>query len=116
KYGFILHCYVLMTNHYHLLIETPEKNLSKIMHHSSYSAYTGENDGLVRTTDLLAMFSKNTKVAKQKYKIFVESALGEKQESPMKKVYGGMIQGSVPFIKETLNRLEEGLLQRTETS
>lgn len=42
KYGFILHSYVLMTNHYHLLIETPEKNLSKIMHHinSSYTTYT----------------------------------------------------------------------------
>jgi REP element-mobilizing transposase RayT len=42
KYRFILHGYVLMTNHYHLLIETPEKNLSKIMHHinSSYTTYT----------------------------------------------------------------------------
>jgi putative transposase len=41
KYGFLIHCYVLMTNHYHLLIETPEKNLSKIMHHlnSSYTTY-----------------------------------------------------------------------------
>ena len=41
KYGFILHCYVLMTNHYHLLIETPEKNLSRIMHYlnSSYTTY-----------------------------------------------------------------------------
>ena len=176
KYGFILHCYVLMTNHYHLLIETPEKNLSRIMHylnssyttyinikrkrsghlfqgrykailvdrdsyllelskylhlnpvranmvarpeeypHSSYSAYIGESDGLVRTTDLLAMFSKDARVATQKYRIFVESALGEEQESPMKKVYGGMILGSVPFIKETLHRLEDELLQRTETS
>jgi putative transposase len=42
KYGFILHGYVLMTNHYHLIIETPEKNLSKIMHYvnSSYTTYT----------------------------------------------------------------------------
>ncbi|GAB7025467.1 REP-associated tyrosine transposase [Geotalea toluenoxydans] len=42
KYGFILHAYVLMTNHYHLIIETPQKNLSKIMHYinSSYTAYT----------------------------------------------------------------------------
>jgi len=31
KFGFILHGYVLMTNHYHLLIETPDKNLQKIM-------------------------------------------------------------------------------------
>jgi REP-associated tyrosine transposase len=42
KYGFILHGYVFMTNHYHLIIETPEKNLSKIMHYvnSSYTTYT----------------------------------------------------------------------------
>ena len=42
KFRFILHCYVLMTNHYHLLIETPEKNLQRVMHYinSSYSVYT----------------------------------------------------------------------------
>jgi putative transposase len=42
KHGFILHCYVFMTNHYHLIIETPERNLSRIMHHinSSYTTYT----------------------------------------------------------------------------
>ncbi|ABQ28074.1 REP-associated tyrosine transposase [Geotalea uraniireducens] len=176
KFGFVLHSYVLMTNHFHLLLETPEKNLSRIMHHlnssyttyinikrkrsghlfqgrykailvdrdnyllelsrylhlnpvranmverpeeylhSSYAAYTGESDGLVHTTDLLAMFSKDTKAAKQHYQKFVESTLEEKQESPTKKVYGGMILGSAPFIKEALNRLEEELLQRTETS
>jgi REP element-mobilizing transposase RayT len=31
KFGFIPHAYVLMTNHYHLIIETPEKNLSRTM-------------------------------------------------------------------------------------
>jgi putative transposase len=42
RFGFILHAYVLMTNHYHMIIETPEKNLSKIMHYinSSYTIYT----------------------------------------------------------------------------
>jgi putative transposase len=42
KYGLIIHCYVLMTNHYHLLIETPGKDLSKVMHYlnSSYTTYT----------------------------------------------------------------------------
>lgn len=176
KYGFILHCYVLMTNHYHLLIETPEGNLGKIMHflnssyttyinikrkrsghlfqgrykailvdkdsyllelsrylhlnpvraniaerpedypHSSYGAYIASNDGLVRTTSLLTMFSEDAVTAQQRYRTFVEGAIGEKQESPMKKVYGGMILGSVPFIKESLNRLGEEQIQRTETS
>ena len=42
KFHFVLHCYVLMPNHYHLLIETPKKNLHSIMHYlnSSYSTYT----------------------------------------------------------------------------
>lgn len=41
KYGFVLHGYVLMTNHYHLLIETPGANLSKVMHYlnGSYTTY-----------------------------------------------------------------------------
>ena len=41
KYGYLLHCYVLTTNHYHLLIETPMGNLSRVMHYinSSYTNY-----------------------------------------------------------------------------
>ncbi|MHC1727315.1 MAG: transposase [Syntrophobacteraceae bacterium] len=41
KFGLILHAYVFMTNHYHLIVETPEKNLSRIMHfiNSSYTTY-----------------------------------------------------------------------------
>ena len=41
KYGYLLHCYVLMTNHYHLLIETPNANMSKVMHYinGSYTNY-----------------------------------------------------------------------------
>lgn len=39
KYNFYLYAYVLMNNHYHLLIETTQPNLSKIMHYIN-SAYT----------------------------------------------------------------------------
>ncbi len=41
RHGIILYAYVLMSNHYHLLIETSEANLSKVMHHinSSYTMY-----------------------------------------------------------------------------
>ena len=41
KFGYRLHAYVLMSNHYHLLLETPNANLSKIMHYlnSSYTTY-----------------------------------------------------------------------------
>ncbi|MDD2272171.1 MAG: transposase [Desulfuromonadaceae bacterium] len=176
KYGFILHCYVLMTNHYHLLIETPEKNLSKIMHHlnssyttyinikrkrsghlfqgrykallvdrdsyllelsrymhlnpvrakmverpeeypySSFDAFISGKDELVDVTPVLSMLSKDTVSARRKYKAFVESALNEEMESPLKSVYGGMILGSSSFLKDTLAQIEEELLNREETS
>lgn len=41
RYGAVIHAYCLMDNHYHILIETPHGNLSKIMQHinSSYTTY-----------------------------------------------------------------------------
>jgi putative transposase len=41
KFGYRLHCYVLMGNHYHLLIETPNGNMSRVAHfiNSSYTNY-----------------------------------------------------------------------------
>lgn len=39
RYGAVIHAYCLMTNHYHLLLETPLGNLSQIMRHIN-GAYT----------------------------------------------------------------------------
>ncbi len=39
RYGAVIHVYCLMSNHYHLLIETPDGNLSQIMRHIN-GAYT----------------------------------------------------------------------------
>ena len=41
RHGLIIHLYCLMGSHYHLLLETPEANLSQIMHYvnSTYSIY-----------------------------------------------------------------------------
>ncbi|MGB4111097.1 MAG: transposase [Desulfomonilia bacterium] len=39
RYGALFHGYCLMENHYHLLMETPRENLSRIMHHIN-GAYT----------------------------------------------------------------------------
>jgi len=33
RFGWMCHAYCLMTNHYHLLIETPEPNLSRGIRH-----------------------------------------------------------------------------------
>lgn len=41
RYGAVIHTYCLMNNHYHLFLETPFGNLSKIMRHinGSYTTY-----------------------------------------------------------------------------
>ncbi len=41
RYGVVLHIYCLMSNHYHLLLETPKGNLSQIMRYmnGAYSTY-----------------------------------------------------------------------------
>ena len=41
RYGYLLHCYMPIRNHYHLLIETPEANMGRIMHYlnGSYTNY-----------------------------------------------------------------------------
>ena len=41
RYGYLLHAYALMGNHYHLLIETPKANISQIMQNinTSYTVY-----------------------------------------------------------------------------
>jgi putative transposase len=41
KFGYRIHSYALMTNHYHLLLETQKANLSKLMHYinGSYTTY-----------------------------------------------------------------------------
>jgi len=40
-YNAIIHTYILMDNHYHIILETPRGNVSKIMHYlnTSYAAY-----------------------------------------------------------------------------
>lgn len=44
RYGYLLHTYVLMDNHYHLLIETPHANLKQAMQNinTSYTVYTNK--------------------------------------------------------------------------
>lgn len=47
RYALRLHCYCLMTNHYHLLIQTPEANLSRSIHwlNASYAMYFNTKRG-----------------------------------------------------------------------
>jgi len=47
RYGAGVHCFCLMTNHYHLLLETPRANLGAILHHlnTSYTNYFNRKRG-----------------------------------------------------------------------
>lgn len=174
KYQYLLHGYVLMTNHYHLLIETPLPNLNRVMHYlnssytnyinlkrnhrghllqgrykailvdresyllelsrylhlnpvrakivvrpedypySSYRAYMGRGkDNIVEREMVLGMMAKDSRKAIKLYRDFVNGAIGIKMESPLRKVFGGIILGTEEFIKETLEKWrEEDLRQK----
>ncbi len=49
RYGALIHCFCLMPNHYHLLLETPRANLHAILHHlnTSYANYFNTKTGRV---------------------------------------------------------------------
>jgi putative transposase len=49
QYRLRIHAYVLMPNHYHLLIETPEANLSSAMQWLNTSYGMLRNPGRIRT-------------------------------------------------------------------
>ncbi len=44
RYGYLLHAYVFMSNHYHLLIETPHANLHQVMQNinTSYTVFVNK--------------------------------------------------------------------------
>ena len=47
RYGYLLHGYVFMSNHYHLLIETPRANIKQIMQNinTSYTVFVNKKYG-----------------------------------------------------------------------
>ena len=177
KFGYKLHAYVLMSNHFHLLIETPEANLNRLMHYingsytgyynrkqkrvghlfqgrykailvdrdsylkelsrymhlnpvragmvgkpeeyqySSYRSYifpAGEN--IVDRDMILGMVSNKPKEAFERYRYFIEQEIGQEAESPLKKVYAGMILGEERFIKSALKRVKKAWEGKEEIS
>jgi len=49
RYGILIHSYILMGNHYHLMLETPKGNLLKVMHgiNGRYTGYLNRKYGRV---------------------------------------------------------------------
>jgi len=67
RYGIIIHSYVLMNNHYHVLLETPKANLVRVMHGLN-SRYTGYfNKKYSRSGHLFQGRYKAIIVDKEKY-------------------------------------------------
>lgn len=160
RYGAVIHAYCLMSNHYHLLLETPNGNLSQVMRHinGAYTIYfnvkrkraghlfqgrykailveadeyavelsryihlnpvkvgmvnkpeeyewssyrqlvglTGKSEWLT-TKFLLGYFSGNK--ARDSYREFVNEAINQEIESPMKKVVASTIIGSPAFVQK----------------
>ena len=177
RYDFLLHGYVLMTNHFHLIIETSKANLNRIMHYingsyttyfnrrqgrnghlfqgrykailvdvdryllelsrylhlnpvraglvkrpeeysySSYRSYiTREKEEIVHRDRIWGMISGDGRNGAQKYRRFVEEALGRDLESPLKRVYGGVILGGDKFIRDVLRRMEGRDVRRQDIS
>jgi len=177
RYGILLHCYVLMSNHYHLLLETLRANLSRAIHYingsyttwinrkdkrsghlfqgrykailvdkdsyllelsrylhlnpvragivkrpedypySSYRAYkSDQRDSLVTRGLILGVVSPQEAEAQKGYRAYVEGAIGEELESPLKHLYGGMILGSERFIQETRKRIKGEQLATADVS
>lgn len=174
RYGILIHSYVLMSNHYHLILETPQGNLLKVMHGingrytgyfnrrydraghlfqgrykgilvdkdayllqlsryvhlnpvrarivdrpeayrwSSYPAYTGrakENDW-VEYAWVLSKFGDEARLAKRKYRGYVEEGLREEIETPLKDLHGQVVLGGEEFIKKVKKMLKGKPLSR----
>jgi len=47
RFSVLVHCYALMGNHYHLIVETPKANVSSFMHaiQSGYTTYFNKKRG-----------------------------------------------------------------------
>jgi putative transposase len=84
---------------------------------SSYRAYaSGKENELVSKDMILEMIGGEGKACFRRYQEFVERAIGEEMESPLKKVYGGVILGGKTFIRETLETVKEKALGSKEIS
>jgi REP element-mobilizing transposase RayT len=69
RYGILIHSYVLMDNHYHLILETPKGNLLKVMHglNGGYTGYFNRKYG--RTGHLFQGRYKGIIIDKDSYLI-----------------------------------------------
>ncbi len=161
RYCAVIHSWCLMSNHYHLLVETPEGNLSQVMQHingaytnyfnvkrkrsghlfqgrykailvdadhyaleltryihlnpvrvglvdapgkyrwSSYQEYTGNREAAtwLKRDFILGFFVNGKAQGAEKYRLFVEEALGKEQKSPLMDSIASTILGHPEFVE-----------------
>jgi putative transposase len=85
--------------------------------YSSYRSYISPDaEGMVYRDQILALISDDRERALQKYKQFVEDALGKMADSPLKKVFGGMLLGTNQFRENVLKQLHRENVFKEEIS
>jgi len=76
--------------------------------YSSYVSFISHGvEDIVYRDFILRIISGNEKEAMHNYKCFVNDAIGETLDNPLKKIYGGAIAGGDLFVKNVLRRLKK---------
>ncbi|MEK7699881.1 MAG: transposase [Planctomycetota bacterium] len=113
RYGYLLHAYALMDNHYHLLIETPKANMSQIMQNinTSYTVYTNRKHQ--RSGHLFQGRFKGIVVDKDEYLITLSRYIH------LNPVRAGIVQRPEDYrwtsYRAYINKTQETLVDITDT-
>ena len=167
KYGVTVYGWCIMGNHYHLLISTPERILSKAMHlmgsgygsylrryrgwighvfagryksvcvekesyllelsryihlnpvkaglaikpeeyhWSSYRQYIGKEESVkwLQTAWLLSEYGATYRIARNRYKEFIEAGIDKAEEYPVERIVGQAVMGSEGFVRKVINKV-----------
>ena len=86
--------------------------------YSSYRSFISQKktEEIVKRDLIWGMISKTPKYASGQYRVFVEKAVDERLENPLRNVYGGAVLGGKRFIREALGRLKDDVLHKGEVS
>lgn len=113
RYGYLLHGYVFMSNHYHLLIETPRANIKQIMQNINTSYTVFVNRKYARSGHLFQGRYKAFIVDKERYLL----ALG--RYIHLNPVRAGLVRRAEEFgwssYREYLSGRNDGLVDKDET-
>ncbi len=124
RYGILIHCYILMGSHYHLVLETPQGNLLKVMHGIN-SGYTGYFNRKYDRVGHLFQGRGGRNNTPKKVAIYLIKRYAGLSNQEIGKLFGGMhysavSKSSARFEKEMaenrrLSTLVNGLMSKVKT-